>query len=115
MIVTVTLNPALEKIYTVTDFALSGAFRVEEVTLLPSGKGINVSRVLHTLGVTTRATGFVGGFTGQYICAELDRLNIEHDFVWISGESRHCITILSLAKGIHTELLEPGPQLSMAT
>lgn len=112
MIVTVTLNPALDKTYSVADFALAGVFRVSKVQHLPSGKGLNVSRVLHTLGVPTMASGFLGGFTGKHIAQELDRLGIKHDFVWSNCESRQCIIVLNEEKGIHTELLEPGPFLA---
>ena len=61
MILTVTVNPALDKNYSIPGFALTGIHRVESMSIVPAGKGLNVSRVLKTLGVPTVATGILGG------------------------------------------------------
>ncbi|HHW08562.1 MAG TPA: 1-phosphofructokinase family hexose kinase [Firmicutes bacterium] len=116
MITVVTLNPALDKYYLLPGFGLAGVHRVKEMKVLPSGKGINVARVLARFGVPVQVTGVVAGYTGQRICHELDRLGIPHDMLWCeSGESRQCLLVMdcwSPAHSIHTEILEPGPPLS---
>ncbi len=64
MILTVTLNTALDVTYTVDALVPHGSHRVGEVTERPGGKGLNVARVLGALGHDAVVTGFVGGATG---------------------------------------------------
>ncbi len=111
MILTVTVNPALDKNYIVPGFALSGIHRVQTMSVIPAGKGLNVSRVLQTLGVPTLATGIVGGFTGKQIETALDQFDVKHDFVRIQAESRSNALVIDHDCGIHTEIKEPGPAI----
>ena len=111
MILTVTLNPALDKNYTVPDFSLHGIHRVAEMSTVPAGKGLNVSRVLKSLGTKTLATGIVGGYTGKQIEAGLEKLHVPYEFVRIQGESRSNILIYDPSQAIHSELKEPGPTI----
>lgn len=111
MILTVTINPALDKNYLVPGFALTGIHRVQSMSAIPAGKGLNVSRALNTLGIPTMATGFSGGFTGRQIEYSLAELGIRHDFVRIRDESRTNSLILDLDHSIHTEIKEPGPHI----
>ncbi len=67
MIYTVTLNPSIDYVVQVNSFDLGAVNRAEKDMKFPGGKGINVSRVLHRLGVENIALGFTGGFTGQFI------------------------------------------------
>ena len=67
MIVTVTLNPAVDEEYVVPEFRPGGWFRATKVQRSPGGKGINVSLVLKQLGLETAAMGFLAGFSGEYI------------------------------------------------
>jgi len=113
MILTVTANPTLDKNYLVPGFTLTGIHRVENMSIVPAGKGLNVSRVLKTLGVPTMATGIVGGHTGKQIESSLRKLGVPHDFVQIRDESRSIALIIDHHQGIHTEVQEPGPTIPL--
>lgn len=110
MILTVTLNPSVDRRYNVEDFEKGGVFRSKETQYTPGGKGINVSKVLSLLGEKPLATGFLGGRAGEYIGESLNALNIENDFVNIDGETRSCIAIIS--GNSQTEVLEAGPSIN---
>ena len=96
MILTVTLNPAVD--HTVN---VEGKLDPERVTRADiarydaGGKGINVSKYLTGLGVETVATGIVGGLFGEYVTRQLSRTKIPHDFVEMSGCTRLNTTILT--------------------
>ncbi len=111
MITTVTLNAAIDKTYYLSDFSPGKVWRVRNMYALPGGKGINVARVVRQLGYDALATGFVGGGSGQFIEAELDKQGIAHDFVKVNGESRICLNIIRESDRSSTELLEPGPTI----
>ncbi|MFD0617627.1 1-phosphofructokinase [Paenibacillus sp. GCM10027629] len=112
-IVTVTLNAAIDKTYTVPQFNLNYAYRVNEMVATAGGKGINVARVASTLQQPVIASGFVAGSQGRFITEGLNQEGITHDFVEVPGESRVCITILDPARpNEQTELLEPGPRIT---
>ncbi len=111
MILTVTVNPALDKNYIVPGFTLTGIHRVESMSTIPAGKGLNVSRALRALGVPTMATGISGGFTGRQIESSLTQLGIQHHFVRIRDESRANSLLLDLHRSVHTEVKEPGPHI----
>lgn len=111
MILTVTVNPALDKNYIIPGFALTGIHHVQNMSTIPAGKGLNVSRVLKTLEVPTIATGILGGHTGKQIEAGLNGAGVDHDFVWIRAESRSNILIVDEDQAIHTEIKEPGPSI----
>lgn len=110
MILTITLNPSIDRRYMVDDFEAEGVFRAREVQYTPGGKGINVSKVSKKLGHEVVATGFLGGRSGEFIGESLEQLNIENKFVQIDNETRSCIAILS-DNGGQTEVLEPGPEI----
>ncbi|WP_152396800.1 1-phosphofructokinase [Paenibacillus guangzhouensis] len=112
-IVTVTLNAAIDKTYTVPQFDLNHAYRVNDMVATAGGKGINVARVASILQQPVIVSGFVAGSQGRFITEGLNREGIAHDFVQVPGESRVCITILDPAKpNEQTELLEPGPRIT---
>ncbi len=108
MILTVTLNAAIDKRYVVETLQPGQVCRVKECTYSAGGKGLNVSRVAAIAGEEVTATGFAGGHAGNYIIEALDGLNIKSDFVHISGESRSCINIYDETNHTQTEFLEPG-------
>ncbi len=108
MILTVTLNAAIDKRYVVDHFQIGRVNRVKECSYSAGGKGLNVSRVAAIAGEKVIATGFVGGHAGDFIVEELKGQNIESDFVKISGESRSCINIYDETNDTQTEFLEPG-------
>lgn len=111
MILTITLNPSVDRRYVVNGFEKGKVFRAEEVQYTPGGKGINVTKVIKSLGEPVMATGFLGGRSGEYIKDELDSMDIQHNFIGINGETRTCIAILSEDKS-QTEVLEGGPNIS---
>lgn len=111
MILTVTVNPALDKNYIVPGFDPTGIHRVQTMSTVPAGKGVNVSRVLQALGVSTMATGFLGGLTGKQIEAGLKGAGVKHDFVRIRAESRLSILLLDADHEVHSEVIEPGPSI----
>lgn len=112
MILTVNLNASIDKAYKVENFKIGAVTRVKEVIPTAGGKGLNVARVLSALGETVNVTGFIGGFSGAFIEQELKKENMPFNFIHINGETRSCINIIDLSSKIHTELLEPGPDVT---
>ncbi len=88
MIITVTLNAAIDKSLSVPNFRLGRRHRTVEQRTMPGGKGVNVARTLKTLGQPVIATGFAGGATGTRIVEQLTDESILNDFVRIREESR---------------------------
>lgn len=89
MIYTVTFNPSLDYIITVKDFGLGKTNRTLAEAMLPGGKGINVSTVLHNLGIDTTALGFIAGFTGEEIDKKVKELGFANEFIRVKeGMSR---------------------------
>jgi tagatose 6-phosphate kinase len=111
MITTVTLNAAIDKTYYLTSFSLDKVNRLNEMHAEPGGKGNNVAKVLKTLNIPVTASGFVGGFNGNWITQKLDLLEINHSFVETYGESRICLNIIDERTGSQTEILENGPEI----
>lgn len=107
MIYTVTFNPSLDYIATVPAFATGKVNRTTQEILFPGGKGINVSIVLHNLGMTSTALGFIAGFTGQEIRRQLQEFQIEERFISIgNGISRINVKLRSKEE---TEINGMGP------
>lgn len=113
MITTVTLNAALDKVYTVPNFQLDQVHRLENVVTVPGGKGINAARVLRLLGASVGATGIVAGHTGRQVLDGLRSEGIAADFVEAAhGETRLAITVLGSSPSTQTELIEAGPTVT---
>jgi 1-phosphofructokinase/tagatose 6-phosphate kinase len=109
MIVTVTLNAAIDRTLTVPNFQRGQRHRASAGVTLAGGKGINVARTLKALGVPVVATGLVGGVTGARIVAELTEEAILNDFVRIDGESRTSTAVVDPTASTYTEINEWGP------
>lgn len=109
MIVTVTLNPAIDQTLVLPKFVAGDTIRVKSSRFDPGGKGINVSRVVRELGGESLAMGFAPGGLGRYIEQTLEAQGIATDFVHTRGETRTNITILDESRHIHTILSDPGP------
>ena len=107
VIVTVTMNPAIDKTVEVEEFVCRGLNRIRKVEYDAGGKGINVSKTIHELGGYSVATGFLGGNNGQIIANVLKKKGITCDFVWVSGETRTNTKVVE-DDGSLTELNEPG-------
>ncbi|HSP70988.1 MAG TPA: 1-phosphofructokinase family hexose kinase [Gaiellaceae bacterium] len=111
MIVTVTLNAAIDRTLTVPNFQLGQRHRASEGVALAGGKGINVARALKRLGVPVVATGLAGGRTGTQIVEELTGEAILNDFVRIGDESRTSTAVVDPTSGSYTEINEWGPHV----
>lgn len=114
MILTVTLNPALDVSYAVDALVPHGSHRVRSVTERAGGKGVNVASVLHDMGVPCVALVPAGGATGRMIAADLEARGVAHDVVRFAGESRRTVNVVSEETGDATIFNEPGPSLTAA-
>jgi 1-phosphofructokinase/tagatose 6-phosphate kinase len=112
MIITVTLNTALDKTLSVPNFRLGRRHRTVEQTTMPGGKGVNIARVLKALGQPVIATGLAGGSTGTRIVDQLTQLSVLSDFVRIREESRTNTAVIDPTTGEQTEINERGPSVS---
>jgi len=112
MIITVTLNSAIDKTLSVPNFRLGRRHRTVEQTTMPGGKGVNVARVLKALGAPVIATGFAGGATGTRIVDQLTQLSVLSDFVRIREESRTNTAVIDPTTGEQTEINERGPAVT---
>jgi len=111
-VLTVTLNPAVDKMVKVKRLSAGRDHRVTSVFRSAGGKGINVARALTHLGIPTCATGILGGPAGSFIQDMLAQERIQADFLKLSGETRTSLTVLDQSTGRPTRILEPGPNLS---
>lgn len=107
MIITVTMNPAIDKTVEIEELQPGGLNRIQKVEYDAGGKGINVSKTIRELGGTSVAVGFLGGNAGKTIESVLDDRGIQHDFVWVDGETRTNTKVFE-RNGAVTELNEPG-------
>ncbi|MFN8122439.1 MAG: 1-phosphofructokinase family hexose kinase [Thermoleophilia bacterium] len=110
MIVTVTLNAALDRTLSVPNFQAGTRNRASDALTLPGGKGVNVARALKRLGEPVIATGLAGGRTGTSIIEGLTEEGILNDFVRIRGESRTSTAVVD-PNGRQTEIIEYGPEV----
>lgn len=108
MILTVTLNAAIDKRYVVEEFKVGEVNRVKECAYVPGGKGLNVSKPAAVAGAEVVATGFVGGHAGNYIEASLKDYHVKSAFYHLESESRSCINIWDEKNCVQSEFLEPG-------
>jgi len=111
MILTVTPNPCIDRVYFVNEFQMGEVHRPESFSCTAGGKGLNVSRVAHLMGENTVAMGFVGGFNGEFIKSEITKQKISNNFTQIDGETRICVNI-SDKNGLSGEILEHGPTIT---
>ncbi|PNZ27982.1 fructose 1-phosphate kinase [Staphylococcus petrasii] len=109
MIYTVTFNPSIDYIMFTDGFELKGLNRAKATYKFAGGKGINVSRVLKTLGVQSTALGFAGGFPGDFIANTLQQSDIKTDFIKVDDDTRINVKLKS---GDETEINAPGPNVT---
>jgi 1-phosphofructokinase family hexose kinase len=112
VIITVTLNAAIDKSLSVPNFRLGRRHRTVEQRTAAGGKGVNIARALKTLGQPVIATGFAGGPTGTRIVDQLTEESILNDFVRIREESRTNTAVYDPTNGQQTEINERGPAVS---
>ncbi len=111
MILTVTANPAIDRVYFIENFEIGKVHRANRISCSAGGKGLNVARVAHLIGRKTAAMGFVGGYTGEFIKSEIEKQGIKNLFTDIKEETRTCVNI-SNGDGLSGEILEAGPEVS---
>ncbi|EHM09853.1 hexose kinase, 1-phosphofructokinase family [Thermanaerovibrio velox DSM 12556] len=109
MILTVTLNPAVDEEYVVPEFRPGGWFRASNVNRSPGGKGINVSILLKQMGFDSVAMGFLAGYNGEYIRDTLSKLRIATSFVHVRGETRTNTYVVDEIGKLETGIAESGP------
>lgn len=115
MILTVTLNTALDITYRIRELRPHASHRVSEVTERPGGKGLNVARVLAALGHEVTVTGFTGGATGRIVQDQLTGTpGLLDALVPVSGATRRTIAVVDELTGDTTQLNEPGPTVTSA-
>lgn len=112
MILTVTANPTVDKVYFVDEFKMGEVHRPSRVAISAGGKGINVARVAKELGQDVISMGFIGGAAGEFVKSETEKLGIAADYTKIGGETRTNVNI-SNSSGLSGELLESGPEVSV--
>ncbi len=109
MIYTVTFSPAIDYVVDLRTFEIGEINRTVKETAYPGGKGINVSMVLANLGKPSVATGFLGGFTGDFIKSELKKRNISSGFIEVDGVTRINVKIRA---GKETAINGQGPHIT---
>lgn len=107
MVITITMNPAIDRTVTIPRLVHGGLNRIQMVETDIGGKGINVSKTIRALGGQSVALGFAGGGNGSLLEKSLKRLGIETAFIPVDGEIR-CNTKIVESNGSVTELNEPG-------
>jgi 1-phosphofructokinase/tagatose 6-phosphate kinase len=112
MIITVTLNAALDKTLEVPNFTPGRRHRTVDQKTMPGGKGVNIARAIKRLGQPVIATGVTGGSTGNRIVEALNDEAILNAFVRIREESRTNTAVLDPTTGLQTEINERGPAVT---
>jgi 1-phosphofructokinase/tagatose 6-phosphate kinase len=112
LILTVTLNAAIDRTVAVPNFRLARRHRAVESRTVAGGKGINVARALSLLGRPVIAAGFVGGPTGIRVLEQLREESVLTDFTRIAAETRINLAVIDPTSGDQTEINERGPAVS---
>ncbi len=94
MILCIAPNVTLERTWVVPNYRTVGVFRVKELLVLPSGKGINVARAVQTLGGNALGMGFVAGHIGALVAELADKQNLSCSWTWIEGETRVAVAVI---------------------
>ncbi|NMA85804.1 MAG: 1-phosphofructokinase family hexose kinase [Tissierellia bacterium] len=111
MILTVDLNPIINRRYFISDFQCGKSYTAYDVQYRPGGKAIDIGLIVKSFGEPVKITGFVGGRNGDYIIEALDNMDIDYSFVNIKEEIRTSTRILT-EYGVETEIIERSPSLS---
>jgi 1-phosphofructokinase family hexose kinase len=114
MFITVTLNPAIDVMIDVKHLDVEKHVKLLDKKKVAGGKGINISKVLKSIGEKTFVTGFVGGTNGKFIEKQLSKAHIDHKFVHVDKEARENLKIFDRARLATYEINETGPQIDLA-
>lgn len=107
-IITITLNPSIDKTIIIDKLIPNGLNRVKSSRLDPGGKGINVARVLKSFGADVEVSGLIAGNQGKILKDYLKRDGIKNDFLDIDGETRVNLKIFDESANKTTEINETG-------
>ena len=113
MIVTVTLNPSVDRTISIAKLDRGTVNRAEMIAVDPGGKGVNVSRALAAYGSETFALLVCGSFGSRWFDERLSELNVAHHIVLGNGVTRNNVTLVE-GDGTVTKINEPGFELSDA-
>jgi 1-phosphofructokinase len=108
MIVTVTMNPAIDKTVLVPGFRVGATNRATVDGITVGGKGINVARTLRRLGCEVLATGFLANDEGSGVATTLAQQGMTADFIQVHGETRVNLKVIDTLAATETEINEPG-------
>jgi 1-phosphofructokinase family hexose kinase len=114
MIYTLTLNPAIDRELTVPAMEYDSVLRADESRVDFGGKGFNVSRLLKGMEEPSTAVGFLGGNAGELLQKGLKNLGIGTDFVWVTGETRTNVSIVTQSHDHYIKVNEKGPLVDAA-
>ncbi|MDX6581324.1 MAG: 1-phosphofructokinase [Solirubrobacterales bacterium] len=114
MILTVTLNAAIDRTVAVPNFRLGQRHRAVEARTMAGGKGVNVARALRLLGRPVIAAGMAGGASGTRLLESLREESVLTAFTPISGETRTNLAVIDPTSGEQTEINDRGPEVSEA-
>lgn len=112
MIYTITLNPAVDRELVVDEIVFDTVLKANDWRVDCGGKGFNVARMLQSLKTPSVALGFAAGKSGEFLKDALHVLGIATDFVWVGGETRTNVSIVSADNTRHLKVNEPGPTVS---
>jgi len=112
MIITVTLNPAVDKTINIKLFQIDSVNRVLDSRTDAGGKGINVSKVLKELDTDSIATGFLGGEIGESISHYLGKIHVTDGFLKVKGDTRENIKIVDSESNTFTDINDIGPTIN---
>jgi 1-phosphofructokinase family hexose kinase len=115
MIVCVAANPSIDKLFEVERLVPGAIHRPLGFVQVPGGKGLNVARAAHSLGVPVRATGILRGHAGRWIEEALRAEGIDGAFVWTHGESRSSLSVADRSDRSLTEFYEHGGEIPSAS
>lgn len=110
MILSLTVNLAIDKVATLESFKPGEENRIQLVSSLPGGKGVNVARALRCFGEEVWLCGLKGGKNGEFIEEGLEEEGIHPVLFPVEEENRVCL-ILVEKSGITTEIYELGPRV----
>lgn len=112
MVITVTLNPAMDKTVSVDEFSLGKVNRVNGIRYDIGGKGINVSKVLKNFNIQSKCTGFLGGIWLSKFKSELEDRGIDNNFIEINENTRTNVKVVDHVNKVYTDINEAGPVIS---
>ena len=115
MLTTVTLNPALDRLYRIGDFQLHKLHRLsasDQPRSFPGGKGVNIALGLESLGASVLAMGIAGGYPGRVLVEALHESNLSTNFIFAEADTRTNIFVIDPTNRTLTEISEAGPPLA---